>query len=905
MEIYQLRFSKLTAIVGYIGVAIVFLSSAAYSIQVTLNPNAATGVLALTFCAINVVAWTTGHFARRNPQTFAFGTTLLVLGDVIFPLNLYAPFFLYTVLLKGNIFHSASTVLLVGVTYHLMGYLRRERRRFSVVFYPYFFAGSIATLLYLTRFTLNWSSNTIVWLLIGFALAYQAITTYGKLQPDNHFSFSTVGVLLANTLVTVMAFSAEPRGEYLLALFIIAVILFRLAWTTKAFGHANRFFGLAFFLALTTFFTACLYYFNSPIAGYIVATTLWVCLLTLMGIYLRAYRFYPFQEAAHWLSVFLGLALIFFWTPFWLVLTHIHFQLPVTQPLALPFTFQFPHQISLLAPISLIGVSVAFLSGSYWKRRHPSIAFTQFGLVFNVSFITITAYLPLLLLVAAGTGFWLAMSATVYGAALVPFIFAVIYLIISKNPNPLYPMVTLKVAGYIALLLSAFTAVYSLDLAMMIIFCSALLFLWRSVSERSSWMHLSFLFMVTAAASLATVRLPERISLLLLSLLSVGLVGIYRWLRFATKMHFEARLTLFWGFALSVTVAVVDWGWGQFSPVVFLPLWLGLLIGLGENQSPVAWEPGREVIDRQVIIQFKRLKMVGYWVAHLAGAAFVIAALQPLGLPVGYEALTLALWAWLHLGGNFLLPNRPSEQLARTALRQIIHGLALLSLLLAIINRLENSLPVIAAFLVAALYLFLYFIHKRRLLQDITAFAFIAAFYLLGMHLKIAMTEYYLSLFGLYLCFRLLRKAQTPAHQSTTVNRQAPASGRFKRGIRFVWKNLLPITIMVMMLGYPVWAFAESLHNGHVYYLGAATILLLYLFMVSRQPALLIYLVCLIFVQGAVYLLIFGESGEPVNLFLVIVGTMIIINQIFLSHRLGDEISNLKTLPVTRMANGD
>jgi hypothetical protein len=620
MEINSVRSKKIILIVSYIGVAIVFLSTAAYSVQVTLNPAAATGVLALTFCVINVLAWSVGHYARRTQQTHAFGTTLLVLGDVLFPLNLYAPFFLYIALLKGQIFHSTSAVLCIGVAYHLMGYLRREQRRFSVIFYPYFFAGSIGAMIYLTRFTLHLSPNTVVWLLVGFALAYQAIAKFARLQPNRHFSFSTLALLAGTAAVTLITFISDPRGDYLLALFMITAVLLWLTRTASDFGPAVRVFGLVFFSVATIFFTACLYYFHSPVSGYVIATTLWVCLLTGFGCLLRDYKFYAFREAAHWLSVFLGLGLVIYWAPFWSTLASIHFQLPFNEFLALPFSFQLNQPVTALAPLSLVGISSAFLVGSYWKRRYPDIALSKAGLIFNVSLVTITAYLPLLLFVAAGTGLWLALSAPLYGAALAPFIFAVIYLYISKEPNPLYPMITLKVAGYVALFISALTSLYSADLAILIMFCSSLVFLWRAISERSTWMHVCFLVWVTTAATLVTIRFYGQRGILALSLLSVGLIGLYRWMRLATKMHVESRMTLFWGFALGIAVTVVEWVWGHFSSVVFLPLWLGLLLGLGESQQLCAWEPGRDSLDSNVMRQFKRLKIVAYWVAHLAGA---------------------------------------------------------------------------------------------------------------------------------------------------------------------------------------------------------------------------------------------------------------------------------------------
>jgi hypothetical protein len=892
MRSKQMNSKKVILIVGYIGVAIVFLSSAAYSLQVTLNPNSAAGILAVTFCLINLIAWSVGYYARQNPQTEDFGVTLLVLGDVIFPLNLYAPFFLYVFLLKGNIFHSFSAVLLIGIAYHLMGYMRHERRRFSILFYPYFFAVSVGTFLYLTRFTLNLSAGIIVWLIIGFALVFQILSAYANLQPRKHFSFATLALLLGTAIVTCLAFIQEPRGQYLLAFFVIAAILFWLAWTTRNLAQSGRYFGLAFLSVLTIFFTAWLYYFDSSPALYVISTTVWVCILTMLGIFLKDYKYYPFQEAAHWLSVFLGLVMIIYWGSFWATLAKIHFQLPFDHALTLPLSFQLKQQVALLTPISLLAISIAFLSGSYYKRRYPTIALSKAGFIFNISLITLTSYLPLLLFVAVSTGIWLCLFAEVYGAALVPLVFAIVYLFISKKSHLLFPVITLKVAGFIAIFISALTAFFSIDLAILVFSGSSLIFLWRSVNERSPWLHISFLAFLTIAATLAAMRAPGQKGLLVLSLLSVVLVVVYRWLRFGLKMHFESRATLFWAFLLGVTVVIVEGVWGHFSPVVFLPLWLGLLIAFVESKEQSPWEPNRDFIDRRVIQQFKRLKMVGFWLAHLSGAAWLMAMLQACELPAGFTGIALAVWAWAHLGLCYALTARTSDDLALITTRRVIHAFALLSLLVAALNWAQGTLSVVAVFLVAALYIFLRFVQKNRALEDMAAFSLIEAFYLLGISLKIGLSEYYLSLFGLYLCFLLFRKAKTLQPVTNVIKRNKSSIGRFKMGLRFIWKNLLPITIILIMVAYPVWAFSKTLENTHIYYMGAATVALLYLFLISRQQTLLIFVLCIVFVQGAVYLLIFGEPGERVNLFLVLVGTLIIVNQIFVHQPFAAEFSN-------------
>jgi hypothetical protein len=56
---------------------------------------------------------------------------------------------------------------------------------------------------------------------------------------------------------------------------------------------------------------------------------------------------------------------------------------------------------------------------------------------------------------------------------------------------------------------------------------------------------------------------------------------------------------------------------------------------------------------------------------------------------------------------------------------------------------------------------------------------------------------------------------------------------------------------------------------------------------------------------GAIYLLIYGESGEQVYLFLIVVGTLITVNQIFLGNRVASDFSGSRAIPETRFASGD
>ena len=210
-------------------------------------------------------------------------------------------------------------------------------------------------------------------------------------------------------------------------------------------------------------------------------------------------------------------------------------------------------------------------------------------------------------------------------------------------------------------------------------------------------------------------------------------------------------------------------------------------------------------------------------------------------------------------------------------------GFAFLSLTLAILNRADGFVPVAAAFTIAGLYGFLRIHWRLRILEDATAIALIVAYCLLGVSLNVDLPEFYMSAFGLYLGFQVLRKAGSRPDIRAAKMLSPPPPGRFKLSLQFVWSNRLPIALIVMMVGYPVWGFSHSLNNAHIYYLGGATVALLYLFLVSSQQALLVWTVCALFVQGVMYLLLFVESGENVNLFLVFVGALIIVIQALVS----------------------
>jgi hypothetical protein len=878
--------TKIVSLVGYLGVAIVFLSSAGYSVQVTFNPTAADWLLALTFCAINVVAWTGGHFARRREPMKPFGTTLLVLGDTLFPLNLYAPAYLYLLPLKGNVALSASAVLLVGVIYHLRGFFRANLRRFSPVFYPYFFSGSIGAILYLTRFTIDLSVAIVVWIIVAFAVAFQTVAASRNLQPRRHFSFATLALLLVVMTFTVDAFVAANAGQYLPAFFILAATVGWLALTTRNLGSPSRLFGLGFYIALTVSFTSVLYHLNARAEAYVIVTTLWVCTLSALPIVLKSRKLYPFRESADWLSIILGLSLVLYFVSFWSLLLKYQILVPLTHALRLPAGLRIEQAPWVLPPLSLIAISAAFLGGSYRKRRYPTISASKAGLTTNIAVISLTSYLPLLLLVAAGTGLGLAFSGQALGATVASFVVGVAYLAASQGSDRLYPMRTLKVAGYIAVMLSVLASIYSVDVAAIALFCCSLVFLWRSGVERSSWPHLCFLTLITAAAALCAVRVPDRDDMFILSLLSVGLVGVYRWQRSQQSRYYEAQLTLIWALVLAFATVAVEAAWGRFSPYVFLPIWIGFLGLLDGDNVADAWKNYRPAIDRNVVSRFRRLRSTGYWVGHFSGAAFLISVVLKSGRPMAYAALALAVWAliqfcWCNLGST-----RSSQRLAVASARKALNSFALISLWLAGVFADGGFAAIEAAFCVAALYLLMRLAWKQNLFEDAAAISLIAAFYLLGTKFAISMPEYYVGLFGLYLCFLLWRNFRRSRSAPRPVRAIPLPVGWRNQFLSFLGSNPLSIAIVAILIVFPLWKFVRSLNNTHIYYLGGATVGVIYLFLWTRQHAVLVYLVGALFVQATVCLLTFGHSNETVNLFFVLVGSLIIASQMYPKGRI-------------------
>ncbi|HEY6328861.1 MAG TPA: hypothetical protein VI756_05955 [Blastocatellia bacterium] len=867
--------------VGYLGVAVVFLSTVGYSLHVTFNSSVADKLLAVTFCATNVVAWIGGAYAFRRESTRAFGTTMLVLGDTIFPLNLYAPAYLYFPPLKGNAAMTASVVLMIGIVYHLRGFKRAPGRRFAPAFYPYFFAGSVGATLYLTRFTLGLSAATATWAVVVFAVVFQIGATYLAAGPRREFSLATLALLAGTLFVGLGSFRSTKSTAHLLEFFTISVVLWWLAATSRKIGPAARLFGLGFYVVLTTALTAALYYFGAHSYLYVIVTTLWIAVLSAFRAMLRGGRTYAFREPADWLSMILGLGLIAHWGPFWSALLRNVIVTPLGHALSLPASLGVSSTPSILVPFSLVGISGSFLWSSYHKRRYPVISASKAGFIINTGLIWIASYLPLLLIVAASAALGLALSGQMLAAPVASLAVGVVYLAASEGSNELYPMRTLEAAGYIAIGLAVLASIYNVTVASSMLLACSLVFLWRSTLKRSYWLQLCFLVLASAGAALAGIREPGRDQIYILSLLSVGLVGVYRWLRSGPSRYYEAQLTLVWACVLALATIVTETVWGAFSPFTFLPIWAGFLILIGGDRAAGPGKQDRPDTDRNVFARFRSLASAGYWVGHLAAAALILSVVVKSGRSLAAAAFALSFWSIGQFCWCNLARGRAGERLSVVAARRSLISLALISLLLAALAPDRRFMATGDALAVSTLFVLMRVRWKSSIFEDAAAIALIEASFLFGAKIGITNADYYLSAAGLYLCFitwRSYRKVVSAPRSTRLIPRPR---GRAMRLWRFLLDNPAAVAVIAIAVLYPFWRYVRTLDNTHLYYLGAGTVVLIYLFLWTHRHASLVYMAGAMFVPAAVVFIVFGHAAQGMNLFLVLVGASIIVSQLY------------------------
>ena len=91
----------------------------------------------------------------------------------------------------------------------------------------------------------------------------------------------------------------------------------------------------------------------------------------------------------------------------------------------------------------------------------------------------------------------------------------------------------------------------------------------------------------------------------------------------------------------------------------------------------------------------------------------------------------------------------------------------------------------------------------------------------------------------------------------------------------------LPIALVALVVVYPFWKYLGSMDNTHFYCLGSAAVVVIYLFLWTHKHGSFLYFTGALLVWAAIFLLGFGKTGQTVNLFLVVVGALIIASQIY------------------------
>jgi len=648
---------------GYTGVAVVLLTAAAYSWRISLDPGASQPALTLIFLAINVLAaWLGGRIYAERPHS-PFGIALLVLSDVIFPLNLYAPLVLYMPGLKGRVFESAFVVLVLGVLYHLRGYWNLPHSRFHPVFYPYFFAGAGAGLLHLSRFTAGLSLSSVLWLSLAFGLGLHALALRRRLEPRTQFPLAVAAVFFGTAAFGAWDLWQKPALGPLALLFVAGALVLGFAWVNRGLGPLARVIGLLGWASLTLAFTGSLYFAGAPPVAYLAATVAWVVTLAVLGIVLDRDWADPLRDSAYWLSVALALGLAGATAPLWLR------QIGLGSGEYEGFLAGIP---PVSVPLALVGAAGALFAQGFWRHRHPSIASTAAGFVASVGFLNVASYAAPLLLVPATSALFAVLGPGGPGLVWAPFAFGVAYLTLAERADRLYPMGAMDLAGPAALLLAGVAALQDKALASVILASGALLFLWRALRARSLWPHLGFLVLITAAAVTLGPLLPAARTAPLAGAF-VAMLFLVRTLARHETPRAALLLALAWAVLGGAAVLVLETVWGERSLVTFEVVWLGFLIGLWAR-APLDGEPEPE----------SALRTLGYGVAHAAGGLWLVYGLRALGTPVGFEAIALAAWAWGHQVALRRGVGSARDRALAVATRHAVHVFALVSVVLAV-----------------------------------------------------------------------------------------------------------------------------------------------------------------------------------------------------------------------------
>ncbi len=478
-------------LVGFTAIGVIVLAAIAYAVRISIDPLAGNYLLTAIFLVANAAGWLLGSVLRRKPHSF-LGLLLVLLGDAIFPSNLYAPFLLFTPGLRGRVALSVTAVLLAGLAYHLWNYRRRSLVRFALPFYPYFFAcGGMASIT-LLQFTAGLSMVSVAWLVLIYAAAFNEVSYRLRPEPALHFAIAASVIMTGAAIISAVAFSDRAEGA-LAAIIAATVLMIVSAVRERRDEPIARVHGLGAWIGLTITFTSLLYYAHSPLWVYIVATGAWTLVLGIVSMLPANEWTEPFLESAWWTEILLATALA---GALWQVWMPMVMRTMSGKPLREATT------------LALLEAGVGLLAVSSWRRRYPAIASTLRGFVANNLLLRLTSYAAPLILILAVAGGWLILHAPEPANVYALLAAGMLLLIVSPRLARHYPPEALDFAGVLAMVFSAFNGLASATLSASVLFAAAAIFLVRYLRGAAVWTFTAFIVLTIGGLALQPMWTP-------------------------------------------------------------------------------------------------------------------------------------------------------------------------------------------------------------------------------------------------------------------------------------------------------------------------------------------------------------------------------------------------------------
>jgi hypothetical protein len=653
------------------GTALVFIATSAYAIHLTQNPASASTLLAIVMGSANLGAWALGRVATGrsddSPRRWLLG-----LGDVLLPINLYALGFAYLGPIKGHIPFSASLACLLSVAYYIFSQLLTRR-----IVQAYLLIGCGAITFYLTHFTINLSFAQVGWSLVGVVGLGAVISWLLRPPLRRHYSLATLALALT-ILGLFWPLLVNLSGQWLIPYVISGVLLLITSF--------NRDTKLGLLLAvsaggsLTLSVGITLQRLGVFETGAGVAFAVGAALLIVFSFLLTAERFWPFNDAAHFLALAMGFVVIFVTRPLWRGLAESHFQASLAKAFQNPASTE-THLTGggWFDVLALLLITLTWTAAAALRRPDQplSTSATSFSLA-----DALPAYLSPL----AGLAVLTALTTMIFGQ--IPWQIGILivvgagYGLAAGKLGQHYFSRPLTIAGYLALALASVVSVYNLTWAISIGGLVAVLFFIFSEMNRSVFAFIvSLLYLVSAFLLVAFKAAPERASIWLVALY-VLVVLMTHWSMSRGQTN-EARRDspIKAQLALTLVVIVAAFTMGasvflrQFHPLTFL------IIALSFIAFSHAWEPLVPLHRHRYV---RVLFTSGCYLTHLAAGLLIYCLLRQFQVSPEYLGLAMAGLSIIYLIMHRVLPGE-TKVLSRATVLHFTHYFTVVAVVLTIL----------------------------------------------------------------------------------------------------------------------------------------------------------------------------------------------------------------------------